>query len=128
MYASLEAALNRARERSAATNSDELLTELLELSAGTRKDTAAREYRPFYVAARYLEQAGSQQIAEADGVKFTGMKTPIVSLMALQRSLDAALIVPEGFEAIATSESLPAAPTARLPRFGTSSVSSQPRP
>ncbi|MBE9178602.1 hypothetical protein IQ268_08525 [Oculatella sp. LEGE 06141] len=101
-YGDIQIALKRARERAAASTADDLyLTELLEMSSGIRLADNGIEYRPFYVAARFLQQSRRDQtIKEADDVKFTGQVVPIASLLELQRSLDNALIVPEGFEAI----------------------------
>jgi hypothetical protein len=102
MYSDLTTALNRARERSTAKPSDDgLLTEFLLMSAGTRLDNGAIEYRPFWAAAKFMRQSPKfQQIAAAeDGVKFTGMATPIADALETQRSLDLALSVPLGFEA-----------------------------
>lgn len=103
-YADLAVALNRARELSAASTNavDTLkLTEFLEMSKATRKDTGAIEYRPFWAAARYRRQSPRDQtIAQAeDGVKFTGMAVPVVDYLETQRSLDLSLNVPLGFEA-----------------------------
>lgn len=102
MFTDLQAALVRARERAAATSADDIfLTELLELSAGTSRATAETIYRPFYVAARYLQQSRRDQtIKQADGATFTGQAIPIASLLDLQRSLDESLLVPVGFEAL----------------------------
>ncbi|MEO0988152.1 MAG: hypothetical protein AAFY20_21830 [Cyanobacteria bacterium J06639_14] len=101
-YTDLAAALARAKERSGATaTDDEYLTELLGMSAGT--DSASTlHYRPFFVAAKWLEQNQTQQtISKADGAEFTGLAKPIESLLALQASYDAAndLTIPDGFEA-----------------------------
>ncbi|MBW4540711.1 MAG: hypothetical protein KME43_16405 [Myxacorys chilensis ATA2-1-KO14] len=106
MFTDLQTALVRARERAAATSADDIfLTELLELSAGTSRATAEKIYRPFYVAARYLQQSRRDQtIKQADGATFTGQAIPIASLLDLQRSLDESLLVPIGFEAIGRIE------------------------
>ena len=121
-YISLPDALARAKERSGATEvDDEYLNELLQLSAGTAPDEATH-YRPFYVAARWLEQnRGQQALESADGAKFTGYAKPIASLMNLQAAYDKshALTVPDGFEAI-TSE-LATQQMLRSVRFGSQS-------
>lgn len=124
MYDTLESALARAKERSGATTADDAyLTEVLTLSAG--KNPADQTiYRPFYAAAKWLEQNRSgQALSEASGVKFTGLATPIASLLLLQASMDQALglTVPAGFEAAFTA-------TKSVVRFGTSSQSTRTRP
>ncbi|MEO1399683.1 MAG: hypothetical protein AAFV72_00325 [Cyanobacteria bacterium J06635_1] len=95
-------ALARAKERSGATDVDDAyLNEMLSMSAGTVDSVT--HYRPFYCAAKWIEQnRPGQQLSEADGVKFTGLQTPIDSLLGLQRAYDTAngLDVPSGFEAI----------------------------
>ena len=96
-------ALARAKERSGATDADDdYLNELLTLSAGVDADQATH-YRPFYCAAKWIEQNRTEQtLSEASGTKFTGLQKPIDSLLALQRAYDQAqgLTVPDGFEAI----------------------------
>ncbi|MEM9486499.1 MAG: hypothetical protein AAGA83_22720, partial [Cyanobacteria bacterium P01_F01_bin.116] len=71
------AALARAKERSGATDVDnEYLNELLDMSAGTVNEVT--HYRPFYCAAKWIEQNQSAQtISEASGAKFTGLQKPI---------------------------------------------------
>ena len=105
MYTDLSAALARAKERSGATATDnDYLTEILNLSAGTDASNVTH-YRPFFVAAKWLEQnRGQQALKKAkDGIEFTGLAKPIESLLALQASYDQAqgLTVPAGFEAAA---------------------------
>ena len=122
-YTDLAASLARCKERSKATSADDAyLTELLELSAG--KDASeTTHYRPFLVAALYLEQNQSkQQISEAKGVKFTGLVTPIASLLKLQLAYDQAnkLTIPDGFEAITVSKS--------AQRFSTQTQATRPLP
>ena len=101
-YLDKVAALARVKERSGATDDDDTyLNELLDMSAGTVGEVT--HYRPFFCAARWMEQNQStQQISEASGVKFTGLATPIDSLLQLQRAYDQAqkLTVPDGFEAL----------------------------
>ena len=112
-YATLAVALDRARERAAAKPSDDVfLTELLEMSAGKRLDNGKKEYRPYYVAARYLRQSRRDQTISAaeEGVKFTNQATPIADLLELQAALDQALSVPAAFAAIAAEA--PPQPTA----------------
>jgi hypothetical protein len=104
-YTTLPAALARAIERTQgqATSADApWLTELLTLSAALAPD-GVLHLRPYYVAARFLEQKLSQQtISAADGAVFTGLAKPIASLFALQHAYDQAqgLAVPPGFEAV----------------------------
>jgi hypothetical protein len=103
-FLTLQPALDRARERSQAASSDDAyLTELLELSAGEAADGTTVHYRPYYVAAKFLEQnLARQQISAADGATFTLLKKPIESLLDLQSAYDRAqgLSVPAGFEAV----------------------------
>lgn len=101
-YLVLVDSLARAKERAGTSSGDEYLTELLTLSAGTDGD-GITHYRPFYCAAKYLEQSRADQSLEsADGATFTGQKVPIASLLNLQLAYDKAngLTIPEGFEAI----------------------------
>lgn len=120
-YTTLADALLRAKERSGATEVDDIfLTELLVFSAGKAPD-GVNHYRPFLVAARWLEQNRAQQaISEAEGAKFTGLATPIASLLQLQLAYDRAneLTVPQGFEAI-PAETAPTQQRSR--RFGSAS-------
>lgn len=103
MYTVLAEALARAKERSGATSADDVyLTELLTLSAGKAPD-AVTHYRPFYCAAKWMEQDKAKQaLKKAGDVEFTGLAAPISSLVNLQASLDQALelTIPKGFEAI----------------------------
>lgn len=102
-YLDLDAALDRAKERTqrqATTADDDWLTELLQMSAGVAGGVT--HYRPYYCAAKLLEQKlASQTISEADGAKFTGLAKPIASLLGLQAAYDSSngLTVPVGFEA-----------------------------
>ena len=106
-YTDLAGALARTKERSGASGADDaLLTELLNMSAGTAADSTTH-YRPFYVAATWMEQNQSaQQLLEADGAKFTGLAKPIASLLRLQAAYDRAngLTIPEGFEAVTDAQ------------------------
>ena len=103
-YTLITKALDRAKERSGASTADDAyLTELLTMSAGVDAETITH-YRPFYVAAKWIEQnQDAQTLTEADGAKFTGLAKPIESLLALQSAYDSAnkLTVPKGFEAAA---------------------------
>ena len=103
-YLLITDALARAKERSGASALDDAyLTELLAMSAGVDAE-AITHYRPFYVAAKWIEQnQDAQTLTEADGAKFTGLAKPIESLLALQAAYDRAneLTVPKGFEAAA---------------------------
>jgi hypothetical protein len=102
-YSDLSLALLRARERSAAKPSDDqYLLEILELSYGIHKVSEQIVYRPFYAAAKFLQQARKDQtISQATDVKFTGQKVPIESLLDLQRSLDFDLIINPAFRIFA---------------------------
>lgn len=100
-YLDLPAALSRAKERAGISenNHDALLTELLAISVGTDPEGVIH-YRPFYAAAKFLEQSQSAQtLLSADGVQFTGLAKPIASLLQLQASYDVAqkLTIPAGF-------------------------------
>jgi hypothetical protein len=99
LYTNLDEALDRAVERSAAKPGDRVyLQELLTMSYGTSADGQV-VYRPFYAAARFLQQSRRDQtVKEADGAKFTGQVLPIASLLDLQASLDQVLTVQTGFE------------------------------
>lgn len=60
-------------------------------------------YRPFYVAAKLIEQRqAAQALSKAGDIVFTNLAVPIASLMALQAAYDAAnaLVLPAGFEAV----------------------------
>lgn len=107
-YLELAASLARAKERAnARASADAYMTELLELSAGTDAQNITH-YRPFYVAAKWLEQNRQDQtFTEADGAKFTGQAKPIESLLGLQFAYDTAngLTIPPGFEAGSSSGS-----------------------
>ncbi|HEY9648632.1 MAG TPA: hypothetical protein V6C88_19785 [Chroococcidiopsis sp.] len=101
---------------------DAYLTRRLTASAG-KLPSGATEYRPFYVAAKFLEQYRPQQtLVKGDGAEFTGLKKPIESLLGEQAAIDQALglTIPAGYEAI-----LPGCVTcsnAQAPtRFGTRS-------
>ncbi|MGG6295292.1 hypothetical protein ACQ4M4_12955 [Leptolyngbya sp. AN02str] len=81
---------------------DSYLTNQLMISAGMNAEVQT-VYRPYYVAAKFLEQLRSQQtVSKADGADFTGLAKPIESLLGLQASLDKAmgLTISDGFEAI----------------------------
>jgi hypothetical protein len=125
MYPVLAAALARAKERSGATAADDAyLTELLTLSAGT-DPAGVTQYRPFLVAALWLEQNQAKQaLKKAGDVEFTGLTTPIASLLSLQASLDRSLqlTVPKGFEALELEQSKP------QPRYRTQSQRTVSRP
>lgn len=100
LYTTIEDALKRARERAeAGPEATEFLREMLYFSAGKSKADEQTVFRPFYCAAKYLEQSRADQtLTEADGAKFTGQAIPIKSLFDLQASIDLGLIVPPGFE------------------------------
>lgn len=75
---------------------------LLDISVGkTRENLSQVVYRPFYVAAKELEQRFTNNLAEADGVKFLQYAKQIASLLAMQVSLDSLdnVVVPDAFDA-----------------------------
>lgn len=129
-FTDLSAALSRAKERAGATSTaDSFLAEFLDLSSAL--DAAGvRHYRPYIAAARWLEQdLGGQRLKRAkDGIEFTGLVTPIASLMVMQAAYDVlkGLIVPPGFEAVTAAAETAIATT--LPRWGSTSVRRTPRP
>jgi len=126
MYSSLPTALAEVKTNPATaglitTEYDAYLTNLLNVSAGMLP-TGETEYRPFYVAARLLEQLRSgQTLSSADGVSFTGLVTPIASLFAHQGAIDRALqlTIPAGFEV---------SPPASARRYSTRTLSTETRP
>ena len=99
LYTDFQEALTRATERAAAKLTDvPFLTEILQMSYGTDKKTGVIVYRPFYAAAKYLQQSRRDQtIEEADNAKFTGQAVPIESLYALQYALDQDLNIRPAF-------------------------------
>jgi hypothetical protein len=99
LYTDLDQAVTRAKERSAAQAKDEAyIRELLQISHGIHKTTQEIVFRPFYVAAKFLEQSRRDQtLKKADKAEFTGQALPIESLLGLQRALDADLDVPPSF-------------------------------
>jgi hypothetical protein len=107
MYLTLDAALDRAKERCQRedTSNDEYLEELLVMSAGTV--AGVTHYRPFWVAARFIAQDPDiRDISEAGGeAKFTLAQPRIDELMASQSAYDLAygLTVPPGMQAIVDS-------------------------
>jgi len=111
-YTDLAASLVRSKERCAgyATDTDnQLLTELLQLSAGLNIQDVTH-YRPYLVAALFLEQSPQvQSLKEADGVVFSQLKDAIASLRNLQSAYDSShnLTVPSGFEAGTKRSPLP---------------------
>lgn len=117
MYTVLESALDRTKQLAGIDtldfSRDDYATELLALSAGITEDVILADvthYRPFYVAAKLLEQdLDVQALSEADRVKFTGQAKPIASLLALQAAYDARyyLTIPVGFEALPVSADKP---------------------
>lgn len=108
MYLTLDAALDRAKERCQRENSDndEYLEELLVMSAGAVEGVT--HYRPFFVAARFIAQDPDiRDIVEASGeAKFTLAQPRIDELMGLQAAYDLAykLTVPPGMQAAIDSD------------------------
>lgn len=74
---------------------------MLDISIGKTIDEIV-VYRPFYVAAKELEQRFTNNLQEADGVKFLQYEKQIASLLALQVSLDLAdsLTITDSFSAV----------------------------
>jgi len=102
---------------------DDFLNRLLTASAGINSQSQT-VYRVYYAAAKFLEQIRSQHtISSADGAVFTGLVTPIASLLTLQLSEDLALglIIPPGFESVP-----PPSGSQRPKVFGTKSVRVRP--
>ncbi|MFH7241777.1 MAG: hypothetical protein ACHWZW_02900 [Spirulina sp.] len=115
--AALAAVLELPAVRSLPTEPDHgFLDTLLIASAGRPRATLTRNgvlfaqgttvYRHYFVGARFLETLRSQHVLESgQGAKFTGLKVPIASLMALQNGDDLSLNleVPHGYEAVAVT-------------------------
>jgi hypothetical protein len=105
LYREFEAALATVRDRTGFPKrgdpgpSTMFMTDMLNVSAGTHKVDGEQEFRPFYVAAKWLEQdLENQTLSEGGGAKFTGVAVPIRSLFDIQAALDKSLNVPPGFE------------------------------
>lgn len=77
------------------------INSLLDIAIG-KTDTDITVYRPFYVAAKELEQRFTNNLKEADGAVFLQYEKQIASLLALQVALDLAdgLIIPDSFSAV----------------------------
>jgi hypothetical protein len=90
LYTDLDQAIDRAKERAAARATDKpYLSELLQLTYGTHKKTGEIVYRPFYVAARFIQQSRrDQSLKKGDDAEFTGQARPIASLLDQQWELD----------------------------------------
>lgn len=105
IYIDLNAALSRVTERSAgyATTSDSvLITELLQLTSAV-SSLGVVHYRPYLVAAYFLEQNLRVQLLKQSGSDhYTMLANIIASLRSLQAVYDAAnfLSLPVGFEAV----------------------------
>ena len=100
LYLNMADAIARVKERvaSESKNDDSYIEELLDTSYGLHKTTGELCYRPFWVAAKILEQSLDRQELESDdSTKFTGFKIPIKSLLELQANLDMELDVRPGF-------------------------------
>jgi hypothetical protein len=132
-YTSKAASLNEVKTNPATkgligSDYDTYLDGQLDLTAG--KNAANQTiFRPYYVAAKFLEQIRSQQtIRSADGAVFTGLALPIASLLGQQAAIDTALglIVPPGFEAVVPGAE--SSSSSGLQRFGTRSSITQIRP
>ncbi len=73
----------------------------LDISRGRAEDNTI-VYRPFYVAAKELEQRFTNNLQEADGVKFLQYEKQIASLLSMQVALDLSdkLAIPDSFSAV----------------------------
>jgi hypothetical protein len=122
---------------------DSFLNGLLSASAGTVPEGGASDaeqtynagatvYRHYYVAARFLETLRSQHVLSkgGSGVEFTGLATPIASLMSLQQGIDLSLglEVPSGFGAVAIVEPESAGSVVRPLPLGSGSRKTTVRP
>lgn len=118
----LQNAIAIATQKSGSTEAreDELLI-MLENSAGSLGGQPY--YRPWYVAAKALEQdLDAQSIESADDVKFTGQRVPIRSLLEWQAAIDSSsgAVVPEAFSAAIAVNS--ACNEARYPKMAITSI------
>lgn len=101
LYSDLKSAISRVKSR-AVTPEDEkdedYIIELLQMSYGLHKQTKELIYRPFWVAAKILQQSPfHQSLKRDDTTEFTGQNVPIRSLLDLQANLDVDLDVCSGF-------------------------------
>lgn len=99
LYSNLQSALERVKDRTAESEEKEdYVIELLEMSYGFHKQTRELVYRPFWVAAKILQQSSFYQtLKKDDSTEFTGQEVPIQSLLDLQANLDVDLDVRPGF-------------------------------
>jgi hypothetical protein len=103
MYDNLPKALTKVKRLIQAENNsrDADIEDLLELSAG-KDSSGVTHYRPWFVAARMVQQDPDiQSISEADKVVFTGWLPTIRSWLEDQMGYDAslALTIPPGYSA-----------------------------
>ena len=99
LYSTLQSALERVKDRtSESEEKEDYVIELLEMSYGFHKQTRELVYRPFWVAAKILQQSPFYQtLKKDDSTEFTGQQVPIQSLLDLQANLDVDLDVRPGF-------------------------------
>lgn len=101
LYSVLEDAISRVKSRAITPeeeNDDGYIVELLQMSYGLHKQTKELIYRPFWVAAKILQQSPFHQtLKKDDSTEFTGQGVPIRSLLDLQANLDIELDVRPGF-------------------------------
>ncbi|BAY20809.1 hypothetical protein NIES2100_05530 [Calothrix sp. NIES-2100] len=75
---------------------DIFLTTLLENSTGTNRETNQKEYRPFYVCAKFRKfkpaNNGVIEMSGTDTVKFQDPELVIQGFIEMQQELDKALI------------------------------------
>lgn len=101
LYSVLEDAISRVKSRAITPeeeNDEGYIVELLQMSYGLHKQTKELIYRPFWVAAKILQQSPfHQSLKKDDATEFTGQGVPIRSLLDLQANLDVELDVRPGF-------------------------------
>lgn len=100
LYSILDDAVTRVKDRASLQPKDDesYIIELLEISYGLHKQTRELIYRPFWVAAKILQQSPLHQTLKSDdSTEFTGQAVPIQSLLDLQSNLDVDLDVRPGF-------------------------------
>ena len=101
LYSVLEDAISRVKSRAITPEEEkdeDYIVELLQMSYGLHKQTKELIYRPFWVAAKILQQSPFHQtLKKDDATEFSGQVVPIRSLLDLQANLDIDLDVRPGF-------------------------------
>lgn len=108
LYSTLDNAVSRVKDRASLLDKDQdtYIVELLEMSYGLHKQTRQVIYRPFWVAAKILQQSPFHQtLKKDDSTEFTGQEIPIQSLLDLQSNLDVDLDVKPGFGIMSSGKS-----------------------